>query len=113
MWDFFLIIVETFIGIFEKLIKGIDWIISSLFGFSIIEKSKELWNDLIIEFCKAECFCYQGEPNWLGWIVIFILGVIVIVISFFILAFILICIIYLSIASFELVLEKFKGKEKK
>lgn len=33
-----------------------------------------MWNSFIEGFCKVEMLCYQGDPNWLGWINIGILG---------------------------------------
>ena len=27
--------------------------------------------DFYFEFCKAQFLCYQGDPNWLGWLVLF------------------------------------------
>ena len=30
----------------------------------------EFWNNFLFHFCKADLFCRQGEPNWLGWILI-------------------------------------------
>lgn len=30
----------------------------------------ELWASFITSFCKVSIVCWQGEPNWLGWIVI-------------------------------------------
>lgn len=31
---------------------------------------KELWHDFTAEFCKVEFACWNGSPNWLGWIII-------------------------------------------
>lgn len=28
------------------------------------------WNKFLSEFCKVECLCWNGDPNWLGWGVI-------------------------------------------
>ena len=28
----------------------------------------------IAGFCKVEFLCYAGDPNWLGWIVLGVLG---------------------------------------
>jgi hypothetical protein len=36
----------------------------------------ELWNKFIFHFCKVDFVCWNGEPNWLGWILIGI-GVVV------------------------------------
>ena len=44
---------------------------------------KEYWDQFIFSFCKVDFACWQGEPNWLGWILIGILG-------FFLLGFVLI-----------------------
>lgn len=30
----------------------------------------EAWDSIIIGFCKVEFLCYQGEPNWLGWLIL-------------------------------------------
>ena len=30
----------------------------------------EYWDRFIFGFCKVEFVCWQGEPNWLGWMVI-------------------------------------------
>jgi hypothetical protein len=31
---------------------------------------RELWDKFIFEFCKVEFTCWNGEPNWLGWMLI-------------------------------------------
>lgn len=31
-----------------------------------------MWDKFIFEFCKVEFACYAGEPNWLGWVFLFI-----------------------------------------
>jgi hypothetical protein len=31
---------------------------------------EEWWDWFVDGFCRVEFVCYQGEPNWLGWIVI-------------------------------------------
>ncbi len=31
-------------------------------------------DSLITKFCKVEFLCYAGEPNWLGWAILFIFG---------------------------------------
>ena len=33
-------------------------------------------------FCKVEFLCYQGEPNWLGWIVIIPIGYVIFILLF-------------------------------
>ena len=39
----------------------------------------ELINGGFIEsFCKVEFLCYQGDPNWLGWMVLGVFGLVVI-----------------------------------
>lgn len=47
----------------------------------------EYWNFLITGYCKVEFLCYNGEPNWLGWIplgfliLMFIVLVVIVVIG--------------------------------
>jgi len=47
-----------------------------------------MWKSFIEGFCKVEMLCYQGVPNWLGWVNIGILtlvlggGVLMILFSF-------------------------------
>jgi len=36
------------------------------------------WNNFIASFCKVEFLCYAYEPNWLGWVLIAWLGVMVV-----------------------------------
>ena len=36
-----------------------------------------IWNAFKVGFCKVEFLCYAREPNWLGWIIIGICGVVV------------------------------------
>ncbi len=36
-------------------------------------------------FCKVEFLCYQGEPNWLGWIVIIPVGYVIFILLVFVL----------------------------
>ena len=45
-----------------------------------------LWQKLTFEFCKVSVVCWNGEPNWLGWIILvfaalIVLGVIVGILS--------------------------------
>jgi hypothetical protein len=37
----------------------------------------ELWNNFITGYCKVEFLCYGGEPNWLGWVALPVLAVLV------------------------------------
>lgn len=37
----------------------------------------EYWHSFKVGFCKVEFLCYSQEPNWLGWIIIGICGVVV------------------------------------
>ena len=37
---------------------------------------KDLWQFFIDGFCKVELLCFTGDPNWLGWIVLVIGGLI-------------------------------------
>ncbi len=30
----------------------------------------EIWDKFVFGFCKVEFLCWNGDPNWLGWIVI-------------------------------------------
>lgn len=34
------------------------------------------WNEFINGYCKVDFLCYNGEPNWLGWIPIGFIGII-------------------------------------
>ena len=41
----------------------------------------ELWDKFLFQFCKVGFVCWNGEPNWLGWValgfaVLMILGII-------------------------------------
>jgi hypothetical protein len=42
---------------------------------------REFWDKFIFEFCKVEFACWNGDPNWLGWILIGIGGLILLGIS--------------------------------
>ena len=33
-------------------------------------KMTDLWQSFLVEFCKVQSVCWQGDPNWLGWIAI-------------------------------------------
>ncbi len=46
----------------------------------------EFWNKFIFQFCKVEFACWNGEPNWLGWILIGIGGLILLGIALVVLA---------------------------
>ena len=35
---------------------------------------KDLWQIFLLDFCKVDAVCSQGEPNGLGWMLIIILG---------------------------------------
>jgi hypothetical protein len=32
---------------------------------------------MIDSFCKVEFLCYAGEPNWLGWLVLFFFALVI------------------------------------
>ncbi len=34
----------------------------------------EYWDTFLVQFCKVELACWDGDPNWLGWILIVIAG---------------------------------------
>jgi hypothetical protein len=40
-------------------------------------------------FCKVEFLCYQGEPNWLGWVVLIPAGVVGLICALIFLGYIL------------------------
>ena len=50
---------------------------------------REIWDDFVFRFCKVDVVCWHGEPNWLGWIVIGVAGIILGAIILFILTVIL------------------------
>lgn len=33
------------------------------------------WHSFLESFCKVGVLCYQGEPNWLGWTVVIVGGI--------------------------------------
>jgi len=39
-----------------------------------------MWDSFISKFCEAEFLCYQGDPNWVGWVVLVLLIIILIAI---------------------------------
>ena len=47
-----------------------------------MEKLQIFWGKFINSFCKVEFVCYQGDPNWLGWILISFLGLFILGIIF-------------------------------
>jgi hypothetical protein len=49
---------------------------------------EQIWNKLLTELCKAQHVCVNGEPNWLGWVLLSSLGVVAIFFILFIVAFI-------------------------
>lgn len=34
----------------------------------ILDWLKKIWDDFITGFCEVDFVCYEGEPNWLGFI---------------------------------------------
>ena len=36
-----------------------------------------MWNNFINGYCKVDFLCYEGEPNWLGWFNLIVLGIII------------------------------------
>lgn len=57
---------------------------------AIIQKKggamKISWDEFIFSFCKVEFLCWGGEPNWLGWIVLGMGGLIAGIIGLVIMA---------------------------
>ena len=46
----------------------------------------ELWDKFLFGFCKVGFLCWNGDPNWLGWILIgvaalFTIGLILAILS--------------------------------
>ena len=39
-----------------------------------LKMTDSIWNSFIDGYCKVEFLCYQGAPNWLGWIVLGVVG---------------------------------------
>ena len=42
---------------------------------------KGYWDQFIVGFCKVDFVCWQGEPNWIGWIFIGIFTLILLIIA--------------------------------
>jgi hypothetical protein len=40
----------------------------------------DLWDRFIVGFCKVEAVCWNGEPNWFGWILIAVLAFILLMV---------------------------------
>ena len=36
-----------------------------------------VWNKFIVGYCKVDFLCYNGDPNWLGWIPLIGIGIVV------------------------------------
>ena len=41
------------------------------------------WDSFLSGFCKVGVVCWQGSPNWLGWILVTLLGLLVLVACIF------------------------------
>ena len=39
------------------------------------------WEQFLVGFCKVQFLCYDWQLNWLGWIVIVILGIVIFVLG--------------------------------
>lgn len=44
----------------------------------------EFWKSFLIGFCKVEAVCFEGNPNWLGWILIGILVIVLVIVLYII-----------------------------
>ena len=44
----------------------------------------DLWDQFIVGFCKVEAVCWNGDPNWFGWILIAVLAFILFIVVAFI-----------------------------
>ena len=42
--------------------------------WNFIEK---YWDKFINGYCKVDFLCYNGEPNWLGWIPLIGIGIVI------------------------------------
>lgn len=42
------------------------------------------WKSFLNEFCKVEAVCFEGDPNWLGWILVGLLGLFLIIASLYV-----------------------------
>ena len=40
------------------------------------------WDSFLNGFCKVSFVCWQGSPNWLGWILVAFLGLLILVLCF-------------------------------
>jgi len=48
----------------------------------------ETWHNFVVGFCKVKFLCWHGEPNWLGWIVIVVGGLMTFMICWALIAYI-------------------------
>ena len=63
-------ILEELTTILEKLTRPIVEVLENVGSIT-----GEWFSDTFIPgFCKVEFLCYAGEPNWLGWVILFIFG---------------------------------------
>ena len=40
-----------------------------------VHQVEAAWHSFLGSFCKVGVICYQGEPNWLGWTVVIVGGI--------------------------------------
>jgi len=40
----------------------------------------EYLKSFLVGFCKVEAVCFEGDPNWLGWILIGILVIVLVIV---------------------------------
>ena len=49
----------------------------------------EYWKSFLVGFCKVEAVCFEGDPNWLGWILIGILVIVLVIVLIIVLNYVL------------------------
>ena len=71
---------ERTIGVLAVLVTIL--IALAIFGGAIL-LVYTFWDSFIEGFCKVSFVCWHGDPNWLGWILIIFLGVLLGIICLF------------------------------
>lgn len=74
----------------KKILTNLIWVLAGIAGIlaavivfgGAIYLVLTFWDSFLGGFCKVSFVCWHGEPNWLGWILIGLLGFVLVGICF-------------------------------
>ena len=58
-------------------------VLTGCMGLPLTPQTEKGMDEIYNKFCEVQFLCYQGEPNWLGWLILGLACLIVVFIIFY------------------------------